>query len=307
MLSPRSEFVCSVLSNELNEQLIGTASHERVWFLLQYDGPWGAKAFEQSDLPEIVKEHVTASLQRVAGARLLLIKSREDAFNPDKSLFVVNAAESHPAMRGFQLETYEDLLSLDLVAAAESNANGLGSPINKPLFVVCTNGRRDPCCARYGPGFYQAMLDIEDVSVWQSTHVGGHRFAANSISFPHGIYYGRMAPQDALPYVRAVRSGQIYLDHLRGRAVYPEIAQAAEYYLRRETGRLGVEDFHLEDVVEDAPQLWLVRFLDMQAGNQYRLSIHEEVSPPIYRQSCISEKVSSIVNYTLEGIDIANS
>ena len=52
---------------------------------------------------------------------------------------------------------------------------------------VLENGRRDPCCGRWG-----TLLHIElaarwpGVRVWRCSHTGGHRFAPTAITLPEG-------------------------------------------------------------------------------------------------------------------------
>jgi hypothetical protein len=55
---------------------------------------------------------------------------------------------------------------------------------------------------------------------------------------PHGLYYGRLQPEDAAGFAAAHLDGRLDLDHLRGRSSYPFSVQAAEVHLRR---RLGVD------------------------------------------------------------------
>jgi hypothetical protein len=78
--------------------------------------------------------------------------------------------------------------------------------------------------------------------VWESSHYGGDRFAGNLVCLPHGLYYGRLSPEDALTVVDGYEAGTIDLDHYRGRAGEPFAAQAAEHFLRETEGLLGIDD-----------------------------------------------------------------
>jgi hypothetical protein len=46
------------------------------------------------------------------------------------------------------------------------------------------------CCARLGVPLAQALAARHPGPVWETTPVGGHRFAANLVLLPHGLYYG---------------------------------------------------------------------------------------------------------------------
>ncbi len=58
--------------------------------------------------------------------------------------------------------------------------------------------------------------------VWETTHVGGHRFAANLVILPHGLYYGPVGLEAATAAIGAYQRGAVALDRYRGRAGYPQ-------------------------------------------------------------------------------------
>ena len=72
---PSSEnFFCTDLAWEYGIPLVGTATRGDIWFLLEYTGRWGAKAFEESSLPQEVKDHINEARQPDVEVRTLLIK-----------------------------------------------------------------------------------------------------------------------------------------------------------------------------------------------------------------------------------------
>ncbi len=82
---PSSEkFFCSDLAWEYGVPLIGTATCGDVWFLLEYTERWGTKAFDESSLPQDVKDHLNAARHPGAEVRTLLIRQdrsqQHDAF-----------------------------------------------------------------------------------------------------------------------------------------------------------------------------------------------------------------------------------
>jgi hypothetical protein len=74
--------------------------------------------------------------------------------------------------------------------AATRVAPSFGEPAAEPLYLVCAHGRRDVCCARFGGPLARALSAAHPLQVWETTHVGGHRYAANLVILPHGLYYG---------------------------------------------------------------------------------------------------------------------
>ncbi|HEV3398765.1 MAG TPA: hypothetical protein VG693_05690 [Actinomycetes bacterium] len=81
--------------------------------------------------------------------------------------------------------------------------------------------------------------------IWESSHVGGDRFAGNLVCLPGGHYFGRVGPAEAERVVGLHRKGAIDLDHYRGCCVDPPAVQAAEWFARAQTGLAGVGDLDL--------------------------------------------------------------
>src|SRR5439155_1304750 len=116
-----------------------------------------------------------------------------------------------------------------------------------PLFLVCTHGRRDPCCSEKGRPLARALTRAFGDRAWETSHIGGDRFAGNLVCFPHGMYFGRLGPEAAVNAAGAYRDGRIDLPHYRGRSCYDFVVQAAETFLRTRTGLAGVDDLRLID------------------------------------------------------------
>jgi hypothetical protein len=140
-----------------------------------------------------------------------------------------------------------DLPSIDDVAAvpfAELAAERL--PVaERPLILVCTHGQHDSCCGRRGYPLFDAMRGRDDVDVWQCSHIGGDRFAANALVLPWGIYYGPVEPREAELLVFSVLRDEILIPSYRGRSSMSRPAQAAETFVRRVTNVAGRDAFRV--------------------------------------------------------------
>ncbi len=102
------------------------------------------------------------------------------------------------------------------------------------MFLVCTHGRRDPCCSRLGIPVYHGLDSVAgEEHVWQCSHTGGHRFAPNVIVIPWGVTLGRVAREDVPEIVGLLADGRVPLAGYRGRSLYPPQGQAAEVAIRR--------------------------------------------------------------------------
>jgi hypothetical protein len=214
-----SEITCSAYTRDVGERLFGSAKQVTVWFLLEFDGRWEPEAFRDSSLPAPIRSRLQAALDTIPQSQALLIRQQPHVVPDGTAFFVALARESGPALYEFHLHSDEDWQALDIPAVVAEDAAYAAHRRAEPLFLVCTHGRRDKCCARHGLPVYERLAQHTGGAVWQTSHLGGHRFAANLVALPHGITYGRVTPDRAAAIVDAHRAAQIVPDHYRGRAV----------------------------------------------------------------------------------------
>ena len=89
---------------------------------------------------------------------------------------------------------------------------------------------------------------VEEGWAWQSTHVGGDRFAGNLVALPDGAYYGRVEPSEAWSVIEASLAGRVHLPCYRGRSCHGFAAQAAEIAVREETGLLVISEVRVRSI-----------------------------------------------------------
>jgi hypothetical protein len=233
---------CSDLSNASGEPLAATASRVDHWLLVEYNGAWARDPVGGSQLSPALKEHLRAQVAAVPHTRLLLVKKPWRYARTTASAFVATSRPGDERLLELEVEQSDDLLALDLRTVLGGDARGA----DQPLWVVCAHGKRDRCCALHGRPLYDALRhETGPARVWQSTHVGGDRFAGNVVVLPHGLYYGRVEPADAAGLVAAHADGRIDLARYRGRSAWPFAVQAAERALREGEGLLGIADLEL--------------------------------------------------------------
>jgi hypothetical protein len=131
-------------------------------------------------------------------------------------------------------------VDVDVRALAAGDPAGFGTPVTEPLYLVCAHGRRNVCCARFGGPLAQALAARYPSQVWETTHVGGHRFAANLVILPHGLYYGPVDAARAVEAIDAYARGTIVPERYRGRAGQPREVQEIEYARLTDAGSLLV-------------------------------------------------------------------
>jgi hypothetical protein len=273
--------VCSAVSLARDEPLLGTASMVRSWVLVEHPGAWGPAALTESGLPTHVSEGLGA-LSREHGFRVLLVRRPARPTDRSRQCFVAHSGRHWRWIEERVVRDVEELLEVDFSPLPEGRPVGFGSPRRAPLYLVCTNGRHDPCCANLGRPVARALHRRADGAVWESSHFGGDRFAGNLVVLPHGLYFGRLSPEDAERVVAAYQRGVVDLDNYRGRAGEPFPAQAAEFFVRRQEGMLGVDDLLVTEIRRQGRGLVQVRF-DAPRGRSYEVRVQvrlvEEARP----------------------------
>jgi hypothetical protein len=101
-----------------------------------------------------------------------------------------------------------------------------------PLWLVCTNGKRDRCCAELGRPIAAALSEEWPEGTWETTHLGGHRFSGTLLALPSGITLGRLDTANAVAACRAVERGELPAGLVRGRAGRPGAEQVRELHVR---------------------------------------------------------------------------
>lgn len=284
---------CSLRSLAADEPLSGTASTIRRWLLLEHQGPWGRDLLG-ARLPDGLGRSLLA-LERRTGARVLLIRRTDRSTAHADGRVTCVAVDTRDAWHGSRvLARIEDAAELD------PGRRTLFSDVEvAPLFVICTHGRRDPCCAERGRPLADVAASIAPEVTWESTHVGGDRFAGNVVAFPHGLYFGRVRPSELADLFRAYADGSIEpLARYRGRSSHPIDVQTAEIALR---ARLGLD--RIGDVVpierSRARGRASVTFTTPSGG--WTVALERVVGEPM-RLTCHSEREE--VRWTWRAVEI---
>jgi hypothetical protein len=289
------DFFCSQESIDHGESLIGTAPRADVWFLLEYHGRWGKKALAESEIPDRIKTHLNTQLKAIPESRLLLIKQPREENVRGLAFFAAIPTADPPTLYRFQLNEYEDLLSYDLAAIASQKAEFDDNLSREPVFVNCTNGLRDQCCALHGVATYWALQNQFPGKVWESTHHGGHRFAANFMHLPHGLSYGRLRKENAASVLEAGLDGRIAMDHFRGRTIFDGPVQAAEILLRKKLGSDAIDAVRVTAFEAAAPDRWQVNFI--ANNSEHSLVVQKRETGEQIHVSCGDEKTSPVIEY----------
>ncbi len=233
---------CAAASLSRGEPLIGTASRVRRWLVIEQPGAWGHDALTESRLDGAVAAALADRADRHRVRVLLARRPTDRRLGGTRRVFLAHSGVERCWIERLDLPPEPGrLLDLDLGALAFAEPPGGGPPGPHALHLVCTNGRHDPCCADLGRPVVRALAAAGAPDVWESSHVGGDRFAANIVCLPEGVYYGRVAPGAAAGVLAEHRAGRVDLDHYRGRSSLPPVVQAADLFARRHLGERRVD------------------------------------------------------------------
>jgi hypothetical protein len=251
---------CAAVSSASDEPLVATASRIDHWILVEYRGAWARDVLGDCLFSPELKAHLRGQLGALERSRLLFVKKPERRSQSGRRVFFGTSRPGQERFFELEVEHHNDLLDVDLVAALDAGG-GPAKPLEGPLYVVCTHGKRDRCCAKFGRPLYDVLRhETETERVWQSTHVGGDRFAGNVVVLPQGLYYGRVGPGDAARVLAAHASGEIDLDRYRGRSAFSFSVQAAERAIRESKELRGIDDLTFLGSSSLQDDSWRVRF-----------------------------------------------
>ena len=272
--------LCADVSGAASESLAATASRIDRWLLVEYRGLWDRDVLGGSLLSASLKEHLRDQLAKLGHARLLFMKQPSRRVRARRMLYIGSSRPGEESLYALEFERHDDLLEYDF-ASALLDGGTPGVPVEHPVFIVCTHGKRDRCCAKYGRPLYDGLKGkIDPDWVWQSTHVGGDRFAGNVVVLPEGLYFGRVGEADLDPLLDSYFDGRIYLDLYRGRSAYTFAVQAAERAVREAEGLTGIDDISLERV-ERGGDGWTVTLRAQGVSRKVDVAV-ELADEPVY-------------------------
>lgn len=225
--------------------MFATASQVRRWLLIEVRGAWGRDAIADSALARYASSDWQKRLQaehvRVIAIRRDLDRSSEDALQ----MFYVDSGKGADRGRCWRrrVPTLHAAVGATAALPFDDNAEPIDWTSHRdPLVLVCTNGRHDPCCATFGrPLARDLRQHPRSDDVWECSHIGGDRFAANIVILPEGLYFGRCDTAAAERVIEDYGQGAISLDNYRGRSALGFYEQAAEYYVRRELAVTAID------------------------------------------------------------------
>lgn len=230
---------CSDLSSFHDEPMEGTAPEKlELTVFLPHPGPWPHDPIDAEGLGG--SGGPLDTLLKRFDARLQLIRRPAAEVS---LLFIARTRRDLYDVHAFPAPPLNDLSALEALLKAPER----GKRVEEPLHFVCTHGRRDVCCSRLGMPVFQALREVAGERVFQTSHLGGHRFAPLILTLPLGASFGRVTAAEAAALDEAARRGELYsVEKLRG--IHPYTAEE-QIALRR--ALLSGADFKDFSVVQE--------------------------------------------------------
>lgn len=269
-------FRCAAAAEAQGEPLAGTSAVARSWLALEQPGPWGRDALSASHLDHGLAREL-AGLSAGTGVRIVLIRrpgSHPDRHRPTpRTVYLAHTVPGRTWLERTTITDPKELLDLDFARAGAGTRSLLGTPVSDPLLLVCTNGRRDVCCALRGRPIAAALAQTHGDQVWECTHIGGHRFAPTAVLLPTGYSYGRLTTTLG---ERLLAAGPVLTD-CRGRSTWPAAGQAAELAVRA-AADVTDPDALTVTTVDEAPEGgWLATVTHVD-GRSWRVAVAERAT-----------------------------
>lgn len=284
---------CASVSRDLDEPISGTAATAKTWLLLEQPGPWGAHALTSSHLDPALGR----ALERAAkgtGVRIALIRRpgrHADCGTPSvRRVYASHTAPGNVWLHSAEVRDPRRLLDLDFAALGAGDHHSFGAALDgqphtgDPLALVCTNGKRDRCCALLGRPLAAELSASGVEGVWEVTHLGGHRFSPTLLVLPYGYAYGRVGAHAVKEILHSVQDGRIVVEGCRGSSTWERPGQAAELAVRTAAGEYTADALSVVRMDGAAPR-WEVTVAHVD-GRHWRVVVAQSASLPPRAESC---------------------
>jgi hypothetical protein len=276
-------FRCAEDAESRGEPLSGTASHAERFLLVEFPTPWPYKALDA--FSDELRAALDAACEATS-AKLLMIRRPGERTPAERQWAVYDVKQRRSQWGVWSIEA--DLGALVQAASAPSDRWAAD-----PAVLVCTHARHDACCGLRGRPVAAALAPVHADLVWECTHVGGHRFAANVVLPLDGTYYGRVDADTAVDIVDAhLERSEVSAEHVRGFSWMAPAAQVVAIEAHRRWGPASADGLEAVSVETLKADRWRVELtgagvlpslitaeVERVAGREARLSCLADPTP----------------------------
>lgn len=290
----RPENGCAVQADLRRDSLIATAPPAERWLLIESYSAWPRQAL--TSLGAELGEAVSRTCRHL-GIRPVLVRryGRVDR-SRGRRWGMVDCGPGRELARWGQLPTDEHLL--DVLAG-----NDPGTVTNEPVYLVCTHGRHDACCAVRGRPVAAVLAAAYPEQTWECSHIGGDRFAANVVVLPHGLFYGHVPPARAVELARQYDEGAVVPDLLRGSGAFVPPVQAAQHFARAAGHSPAVGNLLPRSVQELSANRWRILLASTNGPITVEVSAHLDTVDA--RLTCAGSSPAQVRRFELDSLTSA--
>ncbi|MDO0925367.1 sucrase ferredoxin [Streptomyces sp. TG1A-8] len=284
---------CATVSRSFDEPVPGTAATATTWLLLEQPGPWGARALTSSHLDPVLGRALEAAAGGT-GVRVALIRRpgrhADPGPPPVRHVYAAHTVPGNVWLHSATLRDPRRLLDLDLAALGAGDHRSFGAALGgrphggDPLALVCTNGKRDRCCALLGRPLAAELAASGVQGVWEVTHLGGHRFSPTVLVLPYGYAYGRAEAHTVREALQGAREGRVVVEGCRGCSAWERPGQAAELAVRSASGEYAAGALAVVRTEGGAPR-WEVTVAHAD-GRRWRVTVARGAALPPRPETC---------------------
>jgi len=250
---------CSVQAAVRGDPMIGSAFPASRLLLVEQPGSWGRTGLLASRFDSAVGHRLVAQLER-RGIRVVAIRRPgRNVVTGARRWAVVDCRPHRERIVWGRFEDDHDLLALDVPGVLLDP--GDDSAASQPEYLVCAHGTHDVCCALRGRPVAAALESLRPGRVWECSHVGGDRFAANLLVLPAGLLYGQVRPEQANDLVELTDRGAVDPTQLRGRVGFGSAEQAAMALAHQRHPSVGWRDMGVVAVERTDPERIVVTLM----------------------------------------------
>ena len=283
---------CSDAARRRGDDNLGTAARIDVWILVELPVTWGRNPIHDAALPPDVRDALKRASADIRRSRVVFIKKRTECLGPTR-VYIVRSSPK-PSTITLDLPSIDEVATVPFVELSTQHS----APSTPPLVLICTHGQHDSCCGRRGYPLFDALRQQEGIDLWQCSHIGGDRFAANAVVLPWGLYYGPVEAREAQLLADAIARDEILLHAYRGRCTMTRPVQAAETFIRRQTRILARTELRFvsrENLDEEHVR---VRFRDL-SGTVHEATIERFMAHDAVRLTCTAMHDDPIPSFRL--------
>lgn len=204
--------LCSVVSRRNGDDPAGTATPFDSYLIVEVPGPWSEDIARSPNYPPGLWDALSRAWSSGAVTRSTGILPDPEYSVEGRTRVLMLRRPWEPFARFHRSEYLlpDGKLAGFVEALADAEEDRFESYLRPATSIrdvlVCTHGAMDACCGKFGYPVYERLRDIaensDELRVWRTSHIGGHRFAATILDLPEGRGWGHL---DAETAERALR------------------------------------------------------------------------------------------------------